>query len=232
MQPIDSGIAHLKTATKIRLRISAIYRRYHALSKLVQTMSKDRIKHFDIKRAVDAIHYFGGGWPYANSKGRMEALLDAFAGMYKVLHATGNGEMVEDHLREKGIKVELTKAGQLHDMNLDRQTAEQLAKKYGLETPETLFELLTQVVMVCDDMQTDICQLADVVRDDLRPKVQEQLGIDDPEYRRLADVMKLKLGTEKAEARIDPRVKKTNASMTNFYVAAKEVKRVPRPSKS
>lgn len=227
-QQLQSGITHLKEATKIRQRISAIYRRYRSLSKVVQNLSKGKIKHFDVKRAVDAVHYFGGGWPHPKSKGRMEAMLDSFAGMYKVLHATGRGDMVKDYLRKKGITVNLTKVGQLRDLNIDADQMEYISKKYGLPKATTLFELMNKVINECDHMQGKICGLADIVRDDLKPKIEEELDVDSPEYKRLMDVMKLKMGTERAEARINPKVKKVHSSFSNYHFASEAVKKVPR----
>lgn len=228
MQQIESGIAHLKEATKLRQKISAIYKRYGKLSKVVQSLSKGKIKHWDVKRAVDAVHYFGGGWPYPNSKGRMESMLDAFAGMFKVLHASGRGDMVKEYLRKKGITINLTKVGQLRDLNIDADQMKFISKKYGLPKASTLFELMEKVITECDGMQGKICGLADIVRDDLKPKIEKELDVDAPELTRLMDVMKLKLGTEKAEGKINPKIKKVHSSFSNYHFASEAVKKVPR----
>lgn len=228
MQQIESGIAHLKEATKLRQKISAIYKRYGKLSKVVQNLSKGKIRHWDVKRAVDAVHYFGGGWPHPKSKGRMEAMLDAFAGMYKVLHASGRGNMVVEYLRKKGITVKLTKVGQLRDLDITSDQMEYISKKYGLPSATTLFELMNKVINECDHMQGKICGLADIVRDDLKPKIEKELDVDSPEYKRLMDVMKLKMGTDKADARINPKIKKVHSSFSNYHFASEAVKNVQR----
>ena len=105
---------------------------------------------------------------------------------------------------------------------------EYISKKYGLPPATTLFELMEKVINECDGMQGKICGLADIVRDDLKPKMEEELEVDAPELTRLMDVMKLKMGTEKAEGKIGGKVKKVHNSFSNFHFASLEVKKVPR----
>ena len=222
------AITQLKRAAEIRKQITALYKEYHAYTRLVQKVSNGKLTHFDMKRAVDAIHYFGGGWPYPNSKGRMEALLDAFAGMYKILDFIGHGSMVRRHLSKLGVKVELTKSGQHANVPIESGHAQFLATKFKLKKPATLSELVEQVIEHCDGLQGTICQLSDQISEGIRPSVKEELAIDDPEYRRLEDVMRLKMGTEKAEQRIPSRIKKVEESIDGFTTASKEIKKIHR----
>lgn len=225
MKHVQLGLDKLKQAIKIRGDISSVYRRYHSLTKSIETFSSNKIKHYDVKRAVDAIHYFGGGWPHPSSKGRMEGALDAIAGMFKVLALIGEGDMVKNHLAKRGIQIKLLKSGEFKNTPMADDFAEFLQKKYGFtERPTDLASLVRQVVDECDDLQGIICKKADIIRDELRPDIKEHLEIDDPEYDRLTDVMKLGLGTEKTRTRIPVKINKVKGSIAGFNAASTLIK--------
>ena len=219
---VNSGIHKLKEAIDLKKEIRAVYAKYHALSKAVQVFSQGKIKHFDLKRAVDAIHYFGGGWPHPNSKGRMEAMCDALAGMYKILTFIGKGDMVEDYLRTKhGITITITKSRHLKDVPFPPDVSAHLSKEYKIPRVASLSELTTVAVEKCDGLQSTICAKADIVRDDLRPSIKKDLQIEEPEYNRIVDIMKIHQGPKKQTTRMDGKVKKVGSSFTNFNSTTK-----------
>lgn len=99
------AVAKIKEAVSVRAQITELYKEYRALSNVACEAAI--LSHNNLKRAVDALYYFGGGWPTPDSKGRMEALLDNFVGMYRILHFIGEGHKVETHLKKYGVTVSL-----------------------------------------------------------------------------------------------------------------------------
>jgi hypothetical protein len=202
---IKSALASVKRAVEIRAEITELYKQYHCLS--AAAMFSGGIAHWDFKRAVDAIHYFGGGWPSPGSKGRLEALLDNFVGVYRVLEFIGKAHMVETHLANLGVTIKLADAFKIDDAELEPNDIVYLTREYnlaafGVENPKTLRELVTMLVDAADMIQTDICKKADMIKDGLRPSAKLELGIEDEEYDRLHDVVKFSMaGTDKAKAK-------------------------------
>jgi hypothetical protein len=54
----------------------------------------------------------------------------------------------------------------------------------------TVSSLVRRAVMLCDGLQGEICQLADDIKDNLRPAAKKELDIEDEEYDRLFDLAK------------------------------------------
>ena len=202
----EQALGIIRTAVGVREEITEHYRQYKALTDIAELAVA--VPHADVKKAVDALHYLGGGYPSPNSKGRMEALCDGFAGMYKVLEFIGEAQIVVKHLAQYGITVALADEHKLKDRDLTENElkfldAEYSAAFFNLSTVKTTRELVTTIVMECNELQTQICKKADVIKDELRPSAQETLEIDDPEYDRLHDFVKLQIGSkpEKAQSK-------------------------------
>ena len=68
----------------------------------------------------------------------------------------------------------------------------------GAQAAADTRELVTTIVMECNELQTQICKKADVIKDELRPNAQSTLEIEDAEYDRLHDFVKLSIGTTKS----------------------------------
>ena len=214
------AITIIKSAIDVRSDISTLYSKYRELSSLACQAAN--LNHHDLKRAVDALYYLGGGWPHENSKGRMEGLLDNFSGMYKILDFIGSGYLVEEHLAKYGITVKISSEFKIDNAELEANERRYLEKAYHSETfNATEFkdvrDLVTAVVLECQEFQRDICKLADKIKDELRPAAMNELGIEDQEYERLYDITKTSVkGTPKAELSVGSKKIKIQESICHF----------------
>ena len=213
------GLEKVKEAVDTRAAITLRYKSYTQLSKMVQVTAL--IEHSDFKSAVDALYYLGGGWPTENSKGRMEKLLDNFAGMYRVLSFIDRGYLVEQHLEKKGIRVSLS--NHIQDVNLSEPDIKLLEEEYGMREfgftkPKTLRDLVDQCVMEAQELQRFICQNADKIKYEYKPTAKASLGVEDEEYDRLFFLTKY--SNDKPETVVKKK-KTINSSVDNFKSAAK-----------
>jgi hypothetical protein len=220
---LKAALGTVKKAIDVRAQISEIYKQYDGLAKSA-TLSAE-IPRSDFKRAVDAIHYLGGGWPSENTKGRMESLLDNFAGMYRVLDFIGRGDMVTNHLIAHGITIQMDPAMAIQDAPLAPNDVLLLNREYnlmafGIYHPKTVRELVSQLVDAAEMLQTDICKLADMIKDDLRPNAQKELGVTDEEYDRLHDIVKFSAaGTVKGKDKAKEKKVEVADSVHNYNEA-------------
>lgn len=190
----EEAIDLISAAVKVRSEITEHYNQYKGLTAIAVFASG--VSHHDIKKAVDALYYLGGGWPSANSKGRMEALLDGFAGMYRVLDFIGNGHLVEDHLKPYGISVSLLAEKAIPNKTFGANElkfldAEYSSEYFNLTDITDTRSLVSAIVEECQALQGLICKKADSIKLDLRPNAKDVLGIEDVEYDRLVDFVKL-----------------------------------------
>lgn len=188
------AIQLIQTAVGVREEITEHYKQYRALTEIAVYAAD--VSHADIKKAVDAIHYLGGGWPTPNSKGRMEALLDNFAGMFRVLDFIGRGDLVHEHLAQYGINVSIAEDKKIQDQELSENEIKFLDHEYSSEyfnisDIRNLRDLITAIVEECNELQTIICKKADLIKDELRPAAKGTLELEDAEYDRLHDFVKL-----------------------------------------
>lgn len=186
----DSTVQTVQEILDIKAKISEEYVDYNLIKEFVA--EELDTKKGDFKRAVDAIHYLGGGYPNETSKGRMEALLDNFAGMYRVLHLIGRGDLVETHLSQYGISVKLTAADELNEV-VNESFVHKLNKSMTNEdnivrfdtTNLTRKQVLSKLVDICDEIQTTICGLADEVRLVHKEKLKNETDMTNEEYSRI-----------------------------------------------
>jgi len=187
---IRVGLEKVQEAVDVRASISERYKTYAVLSKIVQSTAM--VEHSDFKHAVDAIYYFGGGWPSEGSKGRMERMLDNFAGMYKVLTLIGKGHMVEGHLIKKGIRVSLDNP--IPDVALTDQDIQLLNEEFGMAQFKFKSRMLSDLVNDCVTeaciLQRFICQNADKIKLQLKPAAKAELEVEDEEYDRIVFLTK------------------------------------------
>jgi len=159
------------------------------------------------------IYYLGGGWPHPSSKGRMEAALDNVAELYRILAFIGKGELVEKHLAEHGITIKLDPKHRL-DVRIDRGDRDRVR------------EIITFAVDACLELQKEICQLADIIKDDLRPMIKRELEIKDEEYRRLYGLARvIKKRTDRSYKRFAGKKVSIEQSLENFETGLVELKR-------
>lgn len=187
------GVKLIRDAITVREQISDIYNEYRGLSKVAGSVTQ--VATSDIKRAVDAIYYLGGGWPSENSKGRMEALLDNFVGMYRILDFIGEGDMVKKHLAKYGVTVSLAEEFKIENIKFSQTDIKYMMSQYNGTLPniETISDsrtLMTNVVLMCVELQGRICHLADVIKDDLHHRAQGLIGVEDEEFVRFCDLVK------------------------------------------
>ncbi len=226
MSKDEKSLDELEKAVEIRKEISRLYEEYRVVKDAA--LKSAHIPHHDFKRAVDAIHYLGGGWPSENSKGRMEAAIDNVAGMYKVLHFAGLGNMVEDHFAQNGILIQLCDS--IKDVDLGEDEMKFLEREFNLtrmvgEKPKfkKLSELIRFLLDEGNRLQTLICNLADEIKFNLKPLVKEKFGVENEEYDRLFDLARFT-----ADGKDDKALKKkaaVNTSISSFIKTASRLKK-------
>ena len=226
---LKEGLTTVQQAVEVRKEISALYKQYRSLSEAACLAA--RITRNDFKSAVDAIHYLGGGWPSENSKGRMERLLDNFVGMYRVLDFIGRGHLVRDHLKNLGVTVSLDPDFAITNTELSHNECLMLQGKfnieyYGIEKPKDTRQLVRGLVDACEMLQTDICGKADLIKDNLRPKAQKHLGVEDEEYDRLFTIVRFSGGGASKPKKVQDVKVKTAESVSNFNRALGVVDKV------
>lgn len=218
---LKQGLTSVKQAIEVRKKITELYQKYHEFSGIAGTSAG--IKHWDFKRSVDALYYLGGGWPSPNSKGRMEALLDNFIGMYRVLDFIGMGETVTKYLAEQGVTISLDPRFAIDDRELTPNEVMYLEKTIGrdnMEGVDTVSRLVLVCVSACEELQGDICRLADTIKDGYRPSAKKALGVTDEEYDRLHDIMKFSMGgTPKGDDKATKKKVEVAQSVSNFNQA-------------
>jgi hypothetical protein len=193
-------------AVKIREEIDVHYGHYHGLTKIALTLVK--MKPHDFKRAVDAIYYLGGAGDYPD---RLAAFLDNFGKLYKLLTFLGHANEIDDYLmRNFGIKVSITAREKLKVAKLTHEervliNTQFRPKTHGLdmEALETNLDVVRACFNGCLTLQGSICGLADKVKDDIKPKIEDALLIQPPEFQRFFGIAKAKIGkkTEERQAR-------------------------------
>jgi hypothetical protein len=215
---IEAAIQQLHEAVDTRVTISEHYRHYKSLSSIACLVIES--SHNDIKRAVDALYYFGGGWPTENSKGRMESLLDNFAGMFKVMEFAGFGDMVTEHLAKQGISVTINEKfedAELTENDYKYLTNEMKSDIFNVRDFKTRSDLVSGIIMELQDTQGIICKLADKIKLELKPSISSKLGIEDQEYDRLFDITRIvKVGSPKAKIKITDKKSKVETSISGF----------------
>lgn len=178
MNKATEAVTIIREAISVRAEITELYKQYRALTDTACFAAE--LKPSDVKRAVDALYYLGGGWPSENTKGRMEALLENFVGMYQVLDFIGHGELVRTHLAKFGITATIDPAFAIENRDLDTNEKSFLDRTYssayfGMNELHTMKDLVAAVVMECQELQSQICQLADRIKDELKPARSQSL---------------------------------------------------------
>lgn len=216
---LKQGLDAVKAAIQTRQEITALYEQYRSLQAAANQTAQ--ISNGDFKLAVDALHYLGGGWPSENSKGRMERLLDNFAGMYCVLDFIGKGSLVTEHLSRLGITVNLHKDFAIQNVALTPNEVAYLKREYnigfyGLDNPKDLRELITGLVLAGEMLQGDICQKADQIKDHLKPAALSKLGVVDEEYDRIRDILRFSIGESARPKKAESVRADTAESVSNY----------------
>jgi hypothetical protein len=218
------AVQTIREAVQVRSQITELYRQYGAVCNVV-TFATAEVTRADLKRAVDALYYLGGGWPSENSKGRMEALLDNFVGMYRILDFIDRGHHVTEHLAQYGITIKLADEFKIQNVELTPNDLKALNREYtwsaitcGIE-PKTLKDLMSIAIMGCEDLQAEICKLADEAKA-MNEGAQALLDVQDAEYDRLHLLVKLE-ASDKPRAKDTIHEKKTaiHASVHHFNEA-------------
>lgn len=227
MDELKKGLTNIKMAVDVRAKITKMYSEYNIISNQV-TLETD-ITRADFKRAVDALYYLGGGWPHANSKGRLETMLDNFAAVLRILDFAGSAHVIHDHLAKHGITVKLSKSEQIKKHKLDHTPPDLFS------SPANNQDLVHQAITLCMSLQKEICENADVIKYSLKPGAKKSLMVEDEEYDRLFGAMRLKTTGERGSEKLRQRQKVVTSSVHNFEtaidIAAKErLVMVPPPN--
>lgn len=215
---IKLGLDSIQEAIAVRAEITAAYGTYAELSKIVQVTAL--VDKADFKNAVDALYYFGGGWPSPSSKGRLERALDHVAGMYRLLSLIGKGDLVEKHLAQKGISISLTNP--IEDTRLLQRDIKLLNEEYAMKQfgfkPAALSELVACCIKEAMELQGFICKKADTIKHELKPKAKDFLQVEDEEYDRL--VVLKRLGPSNPE-KVLSKKHRIESSVSGYREAAK-----------
>lgn len=219
------AIGTIREAVEVRKQITELYKQYREFSNLAVVAAE--LNNKDVKRAVDALYYFGGGWPSPTSKGRMEALLENFVGMYRILDFIGEGNKVHEHLAMFGVTVSLANEFKITNRELthnERAFLKSVQSETDFTRALTIKDLVTDVILECQELQSEICDLADKIKEELRPQAQEALGLEDPEYDRLHDIVRMTdQDTPKAADNLNNKKVTITKSMTAFNIGVSAV---------
>lgn len=215
---VQKGVELLEEAADIRIGITEMYSEYRELTKMMIVFAGETVKHKDIKSAVDAIHYFGGvGYPHPNSPGRMEALIDKFVGMYRVLEFIGKGQMVVDHLAKHGMQLKIEQSQLLKNAKLGvNQMAllEKTCKELKVDIPQSVYttaDLFRFGIGLLNDMQSNICNASNRIRKEIRPELTREVHLEREEIKRGITAAKLK-----KKERIKSATKKRKSSTRSY----------------
>lgn len=189
-EKIEKTQDFLAEIVSIRGEIDLQYKEYNAIKKILK--KKLGIEPNDFKRAVDAVHYLGGGWPSETTKGRMESLLDNFAGLYKILKLAGRESMFDEHLASLGLSVSIINEETFLDVQrLSPKDIDEISQVVPLGEDVSTKTILSNAIDACDAIQTQICKMADVQRDEILPELKEINSFDNPEADRIIKVARL-----------------------------------------
>lgn len=84
---------------------------------------------------------------------------------------------------------------------------------------------MTAVVVECQELQGQICRLADKIKDGLKPQAQELLEIEDAEYDRLQAIVRLEMAATPRADELKVRAKhKINTSLSGMNAGMAVVK--------
>lgn len=220
----QKAIETLREAVLVRKQITELYKKYREFTDMA--VGAADLNHRDVKRAVDAMYYLGGGWPSENSKGRMEALLDNFVGMYRILEFTGSGHYVREHLALLGVTVTLDPQFAVTNKELTHNEIAFLKnlKEDSFHEVKTVRDLVAAVLQECELLQGEICQLADTIKDELRPAAQKALNLEDPEYDRLHSLVAMSDdGTPRSDEKVINKKAGISQSMSAFNVGVSAI---------
>ena len=213
------AVGIINEAVSTRKNISELYKQYNALTAAAVFVRPD-VKHSDLKRASDALYYLGGGWPTEKSRGRMEALLDDFSAMYRILDFIGSGNLVTAHLLKLGITIKLDRAFEIENSEVTPAEIKFLNSEYNSELFGILSsdikdtrDLFSVIIMALQELQGEICFLADSIKLILKPQAKSVLGIENEEYDRLRDFLNIK---SKPQSKTLFKKTKIDTSLVNY----------------
>lgn len=221
MSKAKQALDLIQEAVQVRAKITELYKQYRDLSNTACLAAQ--LNHRDLKRAVDALYYLGGGWPSPTSKGRMEALLENFVGMYRILDFIGKGTLVVEHLTKFGVKVSLDREFKIENAELTVNEKKYLESNFPVMYHEvgeinTIRDLVRAVIAECEVLQGEICQLADTIKDNLKPAAQKHLELEDAEYDRLHAIVRMTAAdTPRAEDKAQSKKVAFTTSVTGFH---------------
>jgi hypothetical protein len=158
----------------------------------------------------------------------MEAAIENVAGMYRVLHFGGHGQMVEDHFAKKGILIQLV--DEIEDAEIGEIEIKFLKREFNFDVVvdgEVKFKKLSDLVRYLldegDHLQSQICKLADIIRYNLKPAVKNRLGVEDEEYDRLFYMMRF-LSDGKVE-KVRKKKQSVDESVSSFIKNSAKLKK-------
>jgi hypothetical protein len=196
--------SELNEAVEIRKEISFLYKEYRKVSACIFELTS--MSHIVFKRTVDAIHYLGGGWPSKNSLGRMESCVKSFAELFHSLSFIERESLIVKELAKYGLTISVNQniESKFTDMKLTKNDFKYIETEYAIEFTEceTSKELTKEAVSMCNDLQTDICKLADKLKLEYKESIQLEYEIEEPEYIRLFKITKIKNNKKNMEKKL------------------------------
>lgn len=211
VSPTEHGAKLFEQAANVRLSVDGLHKHYRAVSAVVTRAFGDEhsISHKDVKTAVDAIHYLGGGYPSPNSPGRMEEMLDRMIGMFRLLTIMGRGNMVTDYCAERGVQIKLARGAEIKNKPVSRLLHNGLVKSFreagvpdgAIEPTEDLSTLYATFIEYLNEVQTSICEGANVIKHEIRPAARNTCGLENAEFGRGLQAAKLVVGSRFASVK-------------------------------
>lgn len=169
---------HLNDSVKIKIKSDEKWKDFNNLKTCFDKTFP--IYKGNFKVISDWIYYLGGGWPRETSKGRMEEALDKFATAYIFLTLINRQNIANNYLNRFGISINLNNKNiekikfDLNEKNISKFKSS-WKKVFGVKksVPKNSIDLVNDLVNKAQELQRDICNLADKIKIDIVEDVKE-----------------------------------------------------------
>lgn len=169
---------HLKDSIKIKIESDKKWKEFNVLKKYFDSIFP--LYKGNFKAISDWIYYLGGGWPKENSKGRMEEALDKFSTAYIFLTLIDKQNIADNYLNKYGIKVSIeSKNLEKIKFDLTKKTISKFQNTWknifndNKTFPSNSIDLIKLLIVKSQELQKDICDLADMIKIDIADEVKD-----------------------------------------------------------
>ena len=189
---------HLKDSIKIKIESDKKWKEFNVLKKYFDSMFP--LYKGNFKAISDWIYYLGGGWPKESSKGRMEEALDKFSTAYIFLTLINKQNIADNYLKKYGIKVSIeSKNLKKIKFDLPEKTISKFQNTWkntfddNKTFPSNSIDLIKLLINKSQELQKDICNLADMIKIDIADEVKEDCDLSKRNFLQCVSLGKLNI---------------------------------------